>query len=663
MARTKLTIFLVVLFSGLVIGIIPASAHTANRATNLVFAKCADFGNDIDGDSICDGWENADAANPDRNMIITWRPSGWTSDWEYRCGVDDSGYDPVCPKKGVRDILVEVDCIAGQCPSVDAITKVKNAFSEQGIELHVQYSTTGDIKMGEAALVDSDHNSSPATGTRFPGTDSAPGFDQIKSKHFGTLDERGVAGSPAETDWLNYKWKQKQQVFHYVLFAKYQTGNTGSSGIAELGGNDLMISLGSFSGGVGSVEQQAGTFMHELGHNLNFNHGGADNINCKPNYLSVMHYARQMGDLVPTRDVDYSRKAMGPMDGAVPAPNELSENSLSEDAGVETYADVGMTTALDNDASAEEQYTYGPGTPAALVWTGGPTDWNRTPPTGGTVSVNINDLSGCNGATMGEILKGSLDWNRIDFLFRDDSDAADGVQATDPVSGTSCDQVTFPEELSCIRELSGGAVNGDIPPIGTDFDITDGNQTMKINMTDNEITLEIVLDHRQLRFDTLKDKVVSLAGDVEDKTVGVKYEKAFDSENPTDNENFYKTIRLLNKIENTMDESSGGNAIDDLIPFARQNELLPGLESVKLTFRIAANFEPNDYHKAKFTDGSPRQQEFLGTPSDQVQCKAGFKLTQNGQDDRPACILSDHLIDFNKRAWVTGLVDLTHFGS
>ena len=46
-------------------------------------------------------------------------------------------------------------------------------------------------------------------------------------------------------------------------------------------------------GGVGSRSEQAGTFMHELGHNLGLRHGGGDNTNCKPHHLSVMNYAYQ----------------------------------------------------------------------------------------------------------------------------------------------------------------------------------------------------------------------------------------------------------------------------------------------------------------------------------------------------------------------------------
>jgi hypothetical protein len=40
---------------------------------------------------------------------------------------------------------------------------------------------------------------------------------------------------------------------------------------------------------------QAGIFMHELGHALGLHHGGNDDSNWKPNYLSIMNYFFQMG--------------------------------------------------------------------------------------------------------------------------------------------------------------------------------------------------------------------------------------------------------------------------------------------------------------------------------------------------------------------------------
>src|SRR5262249_18161151 len=39
----------------------------------------------------------------------------------------------------------------------------------------------------------------------------------------------------------------------------------------------------------------AGAFMHELGHNLGLHHGGDEDLNYKPNYISVMNYFFQSG--------------------------------------------------------------------------------------------------------------------------------------------------------------------------------------------------------------------------------------------------------------------------------------------------------------------------------------------------------------------------------
>ena len=70
-------------------------------------------------------------------------------------------------------------------------------------------------------------------------------------------------------------------------------GPTGSSGVADLPGRVHLVTLGSFPNH-GSDDERVGTFIHELGHNLDLRHGGPDSANCKPNFASVMNYYYQL---------------------------------------------------------------------------------------------------------------------------------------------------------------------------------------------------------------------------------------------------------------------------------------------------------------------------------------------------------------------------------
>jgi hypothetical protein len=70
--------------------------------------------------------------------------------------------------------------------------------------------------------------------------------------------------------------------------------------------------------------------LHELGHNLGLHHGGLDDINFKPNYLSVMNYSYQFVG-VPTgpasNPIDYSRFGQ-------PILPVLNEASLDENTSL-----------------------------------------------------------------------------------------------------------------------------------------------------------------------------------------------------------------------------------------------------------------------------------------------------------------------------------------
>ncbi len=115
---------------------------------------------------------------------------------------------------------------------------------------------------------------------------------------------------------------------HYNLWAHTLAGPF--SGMCCFGEDekDIVVSLGAAKVSPnGTVRQQSLTFMHELGHAMGLGHGGADWINYKPNYLSVMNNSFPVG-LQNADDaiyrVDFSRAELPPLD----------ELNLDEAAGI-----------------------------------------------------------------------------------------------------------------------------------------------------------------------------------------------------------------------------------------------------------------------------------------------------------------------------------------
>lgn len=362
----------------------------ANRKSDNTWQACPPTDGDTDLDGLCNSWEKG------ATLEINY-PAG-TKTFIYNC-------NPECSANH-KDIFIEVDYMTSHRPNQEAIDQVVAAFANAPV-------TNPDNVNGITLHVQVDESITHMTDTPFPGLNLAgkQGFDQIKAVSFGTSSERGT-----DAWWSNTGWKQKKQAFHYVLFVHQQRGTTNdqSSGIAEVNGNDAMISLGPFDGMIGNPDQQAGTLMHELGHNLNLNHGGGplDVVNCKPNYLSIMSFSRQFSDLVSDRSLDFSHQKLD--------PTPLRESALNEINGVQSYV-----------RNPSERVVYGPTPPVTLPTTGGPINWDNS---GGannqSATADINKIGTiCISSSGSESYEGYNDWANIDLDSRGDGNFADGRPA------------------------------------------------------------------------------------------------------------------------------------------------------------------------------------------------------------------------------------------
>lgn len=217
-------------------------------------------------------------------------------------------------------------------------------------------------------------------------------------------------------------------------------GPTSNSGHSDFGGGgDSIVTLGLWGADdlancvadpstnpavpcdnqVGTTSVQTGTLAHELGHALSLTHGGAYyndalnpsaptyDINCKPNFVSVMNYLFQVRGFADG-SIDYSGQLLPNLNEATlselfgigPAnsltrwysnPNAIDQQIQNTTAGGHyAKAHCDGTPKLANEAPAVRVDA----TPPA----GGGLDWNNDlvikDPVGGTIDINNNGILG-----------------------------------------------------------------------------------------------------------------------------------------------------------------------------------------------------------------------------------------------------------------------------
>jgi hypothetical protein len=190
------------------------------------------------------------------------------------------------------------------------------------------------------------------------------------------------------------------------------------TGIADFGGGDGAVSMGGFPNAagqpIGTDDQLASTFMHEIGHTLMLAHGGfKGNANCNSNYLSIMNYMFQLRLLINGaggKNINYSAQTLGPLDEFALAETNGLGAVPYRTAWYVPYGGVGTKATRHCDGSeiangAELIRVDGTSVSGGIDWDGDGSIENGTV----AVDINFNGVEETGAAPQ----KGFNDWSNV----------------------------------------------------------------------------------------------------------------------------------------------------------------------------------------------------------------------------------------------------------
>ncbi|MFT5424338.1 MAG: hypothetical protein ACI89L_002133 [Phycisphaerales bacterium] len=349
---------------------------------------------DTDGDGLLDAWET--------NGIDI------NSDGIPEIDLPAMGADPF-----KKNLFLELDSQAGVPVDAAAIAMVEQAFAEApGSMVDNPDGSDGILLL---VLVDD----STLTNQPYVFTDWPAEFDTEKAQFFGPASLR------AHPDWDSSIKPFYELIFRYCIWADslVKAGDQ-LGGIAELPGDDFIIGANAtYNRYVAPythlrTKGLAGVFMHEFGHTLNLRHGGQENKNFKPNYLSVMNYTY----VYPLRGVTVegtAREIAWELDFARTAPKVLDENELEEDKGLN--GPEGRLILFNAAADTNTPVIQIANADAAEI------DWNLSGPPIETnpVAVDISRLGSMNDS-LDDALTAFTDWDKIWYPLTGSDDFGDG---------------------------------------------------------------------------------------------------------------------------------------------------------------------------------------------------------------------------------------------
>lgn len=311
------------------------------------FADLPEVAGDADADGLTDEEEatlGTDPHNPDTDG------DALLDGWEVK-GVDETTFNNLDTDPRRIDVLVEMDYMVRPgsnkvlAPSADVIHEICAAFANAPIT-----NLNGDT--GIHLVLD---------------LDNEVAYDQ-------EID----VGDFYELKPVNFDAGKRGRCFHYMIWADEWDGpkiSGQSMGTPGEPCSDFVVTLGFWNDGAGGTkEQQIGTFIHELGHNLALRHGGCDDDNYKPHHFSVMNYAWQLTGVRMEAGFKWTYQWFD--------LKSLAEYDLREQEG------VGLTP----QHSILETSWFGPDGGWCTAAAAGEIDWNLdgTVQAGESVSVNLN---------------------------------------------------------------------------------------------------------------------------------------------------------------------------------------------------------------------------------------------------------------------------------
>ncbi len=477
---------------------------------NVAGAKIRSFNG---GFTALDGLAVGRNAYPDADhdgLLDNWEINGFDADGDTIIDVDLAPWTDPCHK----DLLLEFDWVIGQEPTRRAVQAVKSAFALApidaggtanpdglpGINLIVDTGSLADPNASENVVLwadscrngldddndgdaDEDDSNCRESGAGYNScndgrdndgdglTDVNDGdcregrqscSDGVDNDGDGLVDGNdsdclvgdnlgggnGATGNPGPLDSAFYTFKSanfsslRARIFRYGISGDGASFATGGRG--EIGGNDFI-----------EYNHDPGTIMHELGHNLNLRHGGVDDSNCKPNFISVMNYDHQgcIGRTDGSCILDYSpaRRIDGTRGSKLPT---LVEDALDETAILDpTEGSLLMIFTDDTDAKRSVRVDQ-------------PVDWEGdgvADDTNTTVNVDDEGDDGQPAACWNGIITSTLeshdDWPGVQLTFRGHADASDAA-----VNPELTDEMTLDE----IEILQRGKARTDLAVTLTD---------------------------------------------------------------------------------------------------------------------------------------------------------------------------------------------------